>query len=77
MGNLVRKKTQLLFNTLTAASMTQSTTSLDIANYNKMAPPGMIVKRFRRSVTDNGIKHAVIVTPSFGYPSDATQYEWF
>jgi hypothetical protein len=80
MGNLVRKRAQLLFNTVDATSLVYDSgavKTLAIKEYNIIGNSGVTLKKFKKSKTFVGLLEKAIVTPDFGYPLDTREYEWF
>ena len=71
MGNLVRKRNQVLVNTPTAASLVYSSgEGLEIKDYNFFSEDDTVVK-FKKSVTVAGTAKIVTVTPVIAYPTSA------
>lgn len=80
MGNLNRKRTQILFNSVDSSSLTYTNATLDtlaVKDYNIFGEAGTTLRKFKKSTTSAGIKQVVVITPDFAYPSDTTGYEWY
>lgn len=72
MGNLVRKKAQILINTIGTNTINagSATVPLAIENYNQIGLTDKILK-FKKSTTTAGTSQVTTVTPNIVYPDDA------